>query len=55
MESKHGIIGGSISLGGIIAVLCSWAANHSVLWAVVDFFLGWIYVVYYVIVHPHNG
>jgi hypothetical protein len=50
VEKKH-YIGGGISLGTLIAVLCSWSVNHSVLWAVIHGFLGWIYVIYYLIVY----
>lgn len=52
-ESRGGLIlgGGGISLGSILAVILSWGLNHSVLWAIVHFFCGWLYVFYYLIVH----
>lgn len=46
MDSRAGA---GIGLGSVIAVVISWGANHSVLWAVVHGFLGWIYVIYYLI------
>jgi hypothetical protein len=40
-----------IGLGTLIAVILSWGANHSILWLIVHGLLGWIYVIYYLIVH----
>ena len=39
-----------IGLGTIIAVLMSWDKNKSVLWALVHGTLGWLYIVYSLIV-----
>lgn len=36
-----------IGLGTIIAVLISWIKWHSIGWAIVHGFLGWLYVIYY--------
>ena len=49
MSSRSNAAGGGIGLGSILAVVLSWSANHSVLWAVIHGFLGWLYVLYYVI------
>ncbi len=38
--------GTGIGLGSVIAVVISWSANHSVLWAAIHGFLGWFYVIY---------
>ncbi len=38
-----------IGLGTLLAVLASWSRNHSVLWAIIHAFFGWIYVIYYVL------
>lgn len=46
---KRQAIGGGIGLGSIIAVAISWSVNHSVLWAIIHGFLGWLYVFYYLI------
>lgn len=43
----RGMWGGGIGLGSVIAVVISWSVNHSVVWAIIHGFLGWIYVVYY--------
>lgn len=37
-------------LGGIVAVVLSWIANHSVGWAILHFFCSWLYVIYWVLV-----
>jgi hypothetical protein len=45
---KEGISKG-ISFGTCIAAIISYTAYKSVLWAILHGFLGWIYVIYYVI------
>lgn len=40
---------GGIGLGSVLAVVASWSRNKSVLWAILHAFLGWIYVIYYVV------
>ncbi|HMG81818.1 MAG TPA: hypothetical protein VK559_02165 [Ferruginibacter sp.] len=39
-----------VGLGTIIAVAISWTRNKSVLWAIVHGILGWLYVIYAIIV-----
>jgi hypothetical protein len=38
-----------ISFGNALAIAISWSQNHSVLWAIIDGFLSWLYVIYYVL------
>jgi hypothetical protein len=38
-----------IGLGAVIAVVCSWHRNRSILWAILAGILSWIYVIYFVI------
>ena len=40
----------SIGLGTIIAVVISWSRNKSILWAIIHGILGWLYVIYALIV-----
>lgn len=40
---------GSFGLGLVIAVVVSWSVNHSVGWAIVHGFIGWLYVIYYLL------
>lgn len=36
-----------IGLGSVLAVVCSWQRNRSILWAILAGILSWIYVVYF--------
>ena len=45
----HDGISGGIGLGTLIAVLCSWQRNRSVLWAIIAAIFSWLYVIYYVL------
>ncbi|MEZ6191872.1 MAG: hypothetical protein R3C45_11375 [Phycisphaerales bacterium] len=38
-----------IGLGSVIAVVCSWQRNRSILWAILAGILSWIYVIYFAI------
>jgi len=39
-----------VGLGTIIAVVVSWSRNKSILWAIVHGILGWLYVIYALLV-----
>ena len=41
-----------IGLGSAIAVAISWSLHQSILWAAIQGFLGWFYVVYYALTWP---
>jgi hypothetical protein len=43
-------VGPGIGLGTIIAVVVSWSRNKSILWAIVHGILGWLYVIYALLV-----
>ena len=36
-----------IGLGSILAVVCSWQRNRSILWAILAGILTWFYVIYF--------
>lgn len=36
-----------IGLGTVIAVVCSWERNRSILWAIVAGWLSWFYVIWF--------
>ena len=36
-----------IGLGSVIAVVCSWDRNRSILWAILAGILTWFYVIYF--------
>lgn len=39
-----------IGLGTVIAVVVSWSRNKSILWAIIHGLLGWLYVIYAILV-----
>jgi hypothetical protein len=39
-----------VGLGTIIAVVVSWSRNKSILWAIIHGILGWLYVIYAILV-----
>jgi len=43
-------VGPGVGLGTIIAVVISWTRNKSILWAIVHGILGWLYVIYALLV-----
>jgi hypothetical protein len=36
-----------IGLGSVIAVVCSWQRNRSILWAILAGILSWLYVIFF--------
>lgn len=46
---SNGFLSGGIGVGSVIAIVASWSRNHSILWAIIHGFLGWIYVIYYIL------
>lgn len=40
-----------ISFGSCLAMVISYTSWHSIFWAIIHGLLGWIYVIYFVIVH----
>lgn len=49
MSSKASKAGSGFGLGALLAVILSWSVNHSVIWCIIHFFCGWIYVFYWLI------
>lgn len=41
--------GAGIGLGSVIAVVCSWQRNRSILWAILAGIFSWFYVVYFAV------
>jgi hypothetical protein len=37
------------SFGSALAIAISWSEHHSILWAIVQGFFSWLYVLYYAI------
>lgn len=43
------VVRDGVGLGAVIAVVCSWQRNRSILWAILAGVLSWFYVVYFAI------
>jgi hypothetical protein len=41
-----------IGLGSALAVAISWSLHKSIVWAIVQGFFGWFYVIYYAFTRP---
>jgi hypothetical protein len=39
------------SFGSALAIAISWSEHHSILWAIVQGFFSWFYVIYYAVTH----
>lgn len=49
---RSGAAQAGIGLGSALAVAISWSLHKSILWAVLQGFLGWFYVLYYALTRP---
>lgn len=38
-----------LGIGSVLAIVCSWQRNRSILWGILAGFLSWFYVVYFAI------
>jgi hypothetical protein len=43
------VVRGGISFGTALAIVISWTANHSIVWAIVHGLFSWVYVIYYLV------
>jgi hypothetical protein len=43
------VVKAGASFGSALAIAISWSEHHSILWAIVQGFLSWFYVLYYAI------
>jgi hypothetical protein len=42
-------VGYGITFGNALAIAISWSKSQSVLWAIIDGFFSWLYVLYYLL------
>lgn len=47
MDVRHDAAKAGIGLGSAIAVAISWSQHQSIIWAAIQGFFGWFYVIYY--------
>jgi hypothetical protein len=45
--TTHTVTQTGIGLGSVIAIVCSWHRNRSILWAILAGILSWFYVIYF--------
>lgn len=43
------VVRDGVGLGSVIAVVCSWQRNRSIVWAILAGLLSWFYVAYFAI------
>lgn len=48
-ERSAQVVKAGASFGSALAIAISWSEHHSILWAIVQGFLSWLYVLYYAI------
>lgn len=48
------VVRNGIGLGGVIAVVCSWQRNKSILWAILHALFGWFYVIYFALTREES-
>lgn len=52
MSSPGDAARAGIGLGSAIAVAISWSLHKSIVWAAIQGFFGWFYVIYYAFTRP---
>jgi hypothetical protein len=48
-QASNTVVETGIGLGSVIAVVCSWQRNRSILWAILAGIFSWIYVIYFAV------
>ena len=51
-QVRTGAAQAGIGLGSALAVAISWSLHKSIVWAIVQGFFGWLYVIYYAFTRP---
>lgn len=46
-ETGNRVVSTGISMGTALAMILSWSANHSILWAILHGVCSWFYVIYF--------
>ena len=46
-ERSASAVKAGVSFGTALAIAISWSVHHSILWAIVQGFFSWLYVLYY--------
>lgn len=48
-QTTNAITEDGIGLGSVIAIVCSWQRNRSILWAILAGIFSWFYVIYFAV------
>ena len=51
-QVRSGAAQAGIGLGSALAVAISWSLHKSIVWAIVQGFFGWFYVIYFALTRP---
>lgn len=46
-EARYEIVKQGVSFGTVLAIVLSWSANKSILWAIIHGLFSWFYVLYF--------
>ena len=49
MKMQRDVVNSGIGIGSALAIVISYTAYKSVLWAVIHGILGWLYVIYFLL------
>lgn len=47
VKRSAGAVKAGASFGSALAIAISWSVHHSILWAIIQGFFSWFYVIYY--------
>ena len=47
VEVVERVVQSGVGLGSVVAVVCSWERNRSIIFAIVSGLLSWLYVIYF--------
>jgi len=53
-EIKQTVFKNGVGIGSIIAIVVSWDRNKSILYALLHGVLGWVYVIYFIIIRENE-
>ena len=54
MRTGGQVVKAGVSFGSALAMVISWTANKSLLWAIVHGLLSWLYVIYYALRYQYG-
>jgi hypothetical protein len=54
MYAGRQVVKAGVSFGSALAMVISWTANKSLLWAIVHGLLSWLYVIYYALRYQYG-